>query len=99
MSLIRSPTPSSSPHLLSPSSAITRILLAAKFRSGNSRRYNYLRYRLTFPPAMRGRIEILLKELESLASLFTRITQSSSIGKCGRSLQKLITPSLMHAIA
>lgn len=44
--------PPSSPHLLSPSSAITRILLATKFRSGNSRRYNYLRYPLTFPPAL-----------------------------------------------
>lgn len=44
--------PFSSPHLLSPSSAITRFLLAAKFRSGNSRRYNYLRYPLTSPPAL-----------------------------------------------
>lgn len=42
----------SSPHLFSPSSAITRFLLAAKFRSGNSRRYNYLRYPLTSPPAL-----------------------------------------------
>lgn len=44
--------PFSSPHLLSPSSAITRFLLATKFRNGNSRRYNYLRYLLTSPPAL-----------------------------------------------
>jgi len=35
------------PFLVSPSSAITRILLAAKFRSGNSRGYNYLRFSLS----------------------------------------------------